>query len=114
MKSNAPKQTIDLTGLKISLKTYGDLTFFFNIADGFETLSDVVERALSEWLAQQGAALRMSQIDMQLMANNECEDEFKPSQREHRKRRVKEEASTPSSNVVPFCSSLDVCSEWKQ
>jgi hypothetical protein len=32
MKHNPPSQAIDLAGLKISLKTYGKLTFFFNIA----------------------------------------------------------------------------------
>jgi hypothetical protein len=111
MKSNAPKQTIDLAGLKISLKTYGDLSFFFNIADGFETLSDVAERALSEWLAQQGAALRMSQIDMQLMAHD-TEDDATPMPTECQRETIRREA--PTSNIVPFCSSLYLCSEWKQ
>jgi hypothetical protein len=106
MKPTAPKQTIDLAGLKVSLKTFGELTFFFNIANGFESLSEVAERALSEWLAQQGAAIRMNQIDIQFMADHRDEGDLEAARIERRVKKAKRESKTFPINVARIDSAL--------
>ena len=105
MKHNPPSQAIDLAGLKISLKTYGELTFFFDIANGFESLSDVAERAFREWLAQQGAAIRMNQIDVQFIADHGAECDVMAVEIERRVRKAKREVRTLPANVACINSS---------
>jgi hypothetical protein len=106
MPRNVPGQTIDLAGLKISLKTYGELTFFFDIANGFESLSDVADRAFREWLAQQGAAIRMNQIDVQFMADHRTEGDVMTVEMERRVPKAKREARTLPANVARIDSSF--------
>jgi hypothetical protein len=106
MKHNPPRQAIDLAGLKIRLKAYGELTFFFNIANGFESLSYVAERAFREWLAQHGAAIRMNQIDAQFIADHGAEGDVMTVEIERRVRKAKREARTLPANVARIDSSF--------
>jgi hypothetical protein len=99
-KQKAPHQTIDLAGLRISLKTYGELNLFFNIADGFESLSDVAERAFGEWLAQQGAAIRMHQIDVQFFADHCAVDDVRTDEINMRVRKGGRKARALPSNLT--------------
>jgi hypothetical protein len=111
MEPLAPNQTIDLVGLKVSLKTFGELAFFFNTADGFESLSEVADLAFREWLAQQGAAIRMHQIDVQFVADHRQEDDEKHTKSRHRAQRSKRGGPNVSPNVIPINTSLNFCPE---
>jgi hypothetical protein len=100
MEPLAPNQTIDLAGLKVSPETFGELTFFFHVADGFESLSEVVDLAFREWLEQQGAAIRMHQIDVQFVTDHR--QELSTSAQGS-----KRGAANAASNVIPINISLN-------
>lgn len=103
------KRSIDLAGLKISPEAFGELTLFYNTADGFETLSEVVDRAVRNWLAQQGAAIRMKQIDMQFMADASAEEDARSAGIERRVKKAKRESRSLPANVVRIDACIDFC-----
>jgi hypothetical protein len=107
MEPLAPNQTIDLAGLKVSPETFGELTFFFHVADGFESLSEVVDLAFREWLEQQGAAIRMHQIDVQFVTDHRQEGDDEHTKLSTSAQGSKRGAANAASNVIPINISLN-------
>lgn len=105
----ARQRSIDLAGLKISPEAFGELTLFYNTASGFETLSEVVDRAVRDWLAQQGAAIRMKQIDMQFIADVNAEEDARAAGIERRVKKAKRASRGLPANVVRIDACIDFC-----
>jgi hypothetical protein len=111
MRPSSPQQSIDLAGLKISAETFDKLTFFYNIADGFESLSSVADLALREWLTQQGAAIRMHQIDVRFIADQQPEEEIKPETAQGLANKAGKKSHSLGANITCIDTAARFCLE---
>jgi hypothetical protein len=96
----------DLAGLTLSDETFEELRFFISatsVADGregAEALSNTLDRCVREWLALQGAAIRMRDEDERYVADWNARDEADTKRTQRRITRAKNAAARQGSNVA--------------
>jgi hypothetical protein len=93
---------VDLAGLTLPLETWDELKFFFASTRECDdlTLSDLLERGIREWLALQGAAIRMREEDDPFVARKRAEDKAERAKRQRRVKKAKQALKGLPENVA--------------
>jgi hypothetical protein len=109
--------SVDLAGLTLSSATWNELKFFVESTEqcedreGSEAISFQLERCVSEWLALQGASIRMREADAAYVAQQEAEGEAVREKTQRRVRKARRAQRELPANVARIDTSWEFRSE---